>query len=414
MSEYTDLRDAQEKAQLARFKVLKNGCYRLDIPELEMTFEVDRLRWERHQLIGELTVRCSIPGASTVGDGVLNIAEMNFSSVRSREDRDRYLRRRLKTKEDVDWLALLEEVSVRVLDADRRGTPSIDLRTMPAPAPDTMLNVDGLTLPRRHPSILFGDGGAAKSYLGLYVLGCLANEGVRVALFDWELAGEDHRTRLEQLFGGLMPQIEYARCDRPLVSEVDRLRRIVREKGVEFAMFDSVAFACDGPPEAAEIAGRYFRATRQLGAIGSLHIAHVSKAEGADKKPFGSAFWHNGARSTWFAKLAEDDPQDDVIQVGLFHRKTNLGAKQRSIGFELAFSASRTTISRVSLADIPEFVTKMTVRQRMDQALKPGSMSVEKLAQAVDVSANTIRLTIRRNGVQFVLLEGGYVGRVRE
>ena len=80
----------------------------------------------------------------------------------------------------------------------------------------------------------------------------------------------------------------YARCERPLVYEADRLARIVREHDISYAIFDSVAFACDGPPEAAEVAGRYFRAVRQLG-IGSLQIAHISKAENGDKKPFGSA-----------------------------------------------------------------------------------------------------------------------------
>ena len=60
----------------------------------------------------------------------------------------------------------------------------------------------------------------------------------------------------------------YACCERPLVYEVDRLQRICRDERIEFCIFDSVAFACDGPPEAAEIAARYFRAVRGTG--GSL------------------------------------------------------------------------------------------------------------------------------------------------
>ena len=133
-----------------------------------------------------------------------------------------------------------------------------------------MFTVDGLTLPRQHPSILFGDGGTGKSYIALYVAGRIAEQDISVALFDWELAGEDHRDRLERLFSDGMPRVLYCRCERPLVYEVDRLRRIVRDKGVQYAVYDSVAFASDGPPEAAEVAGRYFRAVRQIGG-GSLH-----------------------------------------------------------------------------------------------------------------------------------------------
>src|SRR6185369_10696077 len=110
-----------------------------------------------------------------------------------------------------------------------------------------------------------------------------------------------------------------------LVYEVDRLTRIVRDRHIDYAVFDSVAFASDGPPEAAEVAGRYFRAVRQIG-CGSLHIAHISKAENGDQKPFGSAFWHNGARSTWFAKRANEETSGtEPLNLGLFHRKSNLG-----------------------------------------------------------------------------------------
>src|SRR6266496_1849297 len=142
-------------------------------------------------------------------------------------------------------------------------------RSPPAPAADDDLQVEGLHLLRRHPVVLFGDGGALKSYLALFLMGRLAEREMRVAIFDWELAGEDHRERLERLFPDGMPQIFYARCERALVYETDRLRRVVREHDVGFSVFDSVAFACDGPPESAEVAGRYLRAVRQIGG-GSL------------------------------------------------------------------------------------------------------------------------------------------------
>ena len=217
------------------------------------------------------------------------------------------------------------------MSAERVGHPAVDLRDIERPSPDDMLDIDGLKLPRRHPSIIFGDGGALKSYFALYVAACLAERGFTVAFFDWELAADEHRDRLERLFGKAMPGILYARCERALIYEIDRLRRIVKDRKVDFAVYDSIAFACSGPPESAEIAGAYFRAVRQIG-CGSLHIAHISKAEGSDQKPFGSAFWHNGARSTWFAQCTESDGQ--TLNVGFFHRKSNLGKLQPPIAFK--------------------------------------------------------------------------------
>jgi hypothetical protein len=63
-----------------------------------------------------------------------------------------------------------------------------------------------------------------------------------------------------------------------LTVEADQLRRVVRDNNVDYAIYDSIAFACDGRPEDAEVAGRYFRAVREIG-CGSLHIAHVNRSE---------------------------------------------------------------------------------------------------------------------------------------
>src|SRR5262249_41538434 len=161
--------------------------------------------------------------------GMLSSADLNFSSLRARQDRAKFLKDRANTNGAVDWFALVEEFCQNVFEAERTGDPAVDLRMLPRPERGDDIRIEGLVFPRRHPSILFGDGGAAKSYTALYIAGVLAQRGLNVALFDWELCGEDHRDRLERLFGPDMPAILYARCERPLVSETDRLRRIVRQ-----------------------------------------------------------------------------------------------------------------------------------------------------------------------------------------
>lgn len=397
----------------AEFSALSDDRYTFSLPALGVVFEIDRLRRERHELMGELRVRCDLPGAKTY-DGTLSIADFNLSSARARSERAKMLAERAETGKEIDWTALLEEFCQRVLKADRTGKPAVDLRSLPAPAPDDDFQVEGLQLLRRHPVILFGDGGAAKSYFGLYLAGRLAERGMKVALFDWELAGEDHRDRLERLFWDGMPHVLYARCERPLVYEVDRLKRIVKEHGAEYLIYDSVAFACDGPPEAAEVAGCYFRAVRQIGG-GSLHIAHVSKGENADQKPFGSAFWHNGARSTWYAQVENNSAAEgEPLNLGLFNRKANLGRLRTPLGFTITFDEERTTFRKSDVTNTPELAKRLTVTQKMQHLLRSGALTVTQIAEELDIEVNTVTQTVNRyvkKGRVFIVLSGKDTGR---
>lgn len=400
---------AEVRSATREFAVLSEGHYRMTVGGLGVTFDVDRLRRDHHELTGELCVYCELSGARTVEGGSLHAADFNFSSARARSERAKILTERANAK-DLDWASLLEEFVQRVLRAEREGAPGVYLHTLAKQDRDNeTVEVNGLVLPRHYPSIVFGDGGSAKSYLALYAGGMLADNGIRVALFDWEMAGEDHRDRLERLFGNSMPKILYVRCERPLVDEVDRLRRVVEQKGIEYSIFDSVAYACKGRPEDAEVAGEYFRAVRQIGG-GSLHIAHVNKSETADQKPFGSIFWHNSARSTWYAQRAEETPDGSIIRLGLFNRKNNLGPLRQPIGFTVTFTDEQTTFRRSDVADNAELAGRLSVRQRMAALLRRGSMTAEEIAEEIEADVDTVKRTARRYKGQFTVIEGGRFG----
>lgn len=378
-----------------RFSRAGEGRYVLDVADLCTVLDLDRVKRDKWgALRGELTVRCDLPGAATIDGNLAWSGELTISDTRGRADVLRALESRVKAR-GLNWALLLDELGMRVRDAERAGEPAIVLRDAQRPAPDEQLRVDGLTLPKRHPSIIFGDGGSAKSYLALYIAGRLDQAGLKVALFDWELEAEDHRLRLEYLFGPTMPGVIYARCSKPLVHEADRLGRIIHSHRIDYVIHDSIGFACDGPPEAAEVAGNYLRAVRAFG-VGSLNLAHISKAEGGDQKPFGSAFWHNGARMTWFAKLAEGNPGDSEITLGLFNRKSNLGPRLPAVGFGVRFEADRTTFSRVDLADVSDLASKLSTYERITAALKRGPMTVAALADELDAKADTVEKTIKR------------------
>jgi hypothetical protein len=386
--------------------------YRFVLPAYGVTIEAEHLRRERSQLRAEVLVRAEIQGAQTV-DGVLSVDDVNLSSAPKRGGFAKDLEALAKTGKTINWRRLIDEFALRVRAAEREGDPAVYLHELPKPTPERTLTVHGFPLLERNPMIVFGDGGTTKSYLALWFAGELAKQGRKVGVFDWELAGADHRLRLGLLFGeGSMPAVTYLRCDRPLVMEVDRIRRTIRERGLTFVILDSIAFACDGKPEDAEVAGRYFRALRSFGEIGSLHLAHVTKAlDNADRKPFGSTSWHNGARSTWFVKLSEQAPGDTGAEVALYSRKANFGAKGGTHGFRFTFELERTLVERTDLRDVPDdLAAAMSLSERLTQALRSGPVGREGLLRAWEaegVSRETGRRTINRAKQSGKLVEIG-------
>lgn len=388
--------DAALDAGLTRFRSCDDG-YLLD-DGLGTSLRVERLRRERGELVGELIVSTGIRGARTVA-GVLHAADFNLSSARARTERARILGDRART-DDMDWTGLLEELCQSVLASERRGAAAVDLRQVAPPGPNDDLEVDRLRLPRRHPAIAFGDGGSGKSLIALHAAGQLARQGMTVLYADWEYAPEDHRARLGGLFGDDLPQIYYVRCERPLVAEADRLARLVREHGIDYMVVDSIAFACDGAPESAEVAAAYFRSLRRIG-VGSLNIAHVTKSEGADQKPFGSAFWHNGARMTYY--VARSVEEDAELVVGIYNRKVNDGARERPFSYRIGFADERIDVRVGDINDVSDLAAKLPLRMRLRSLLRTGAMTYAELGAATESDPETVRKTIVRDkGQTFV------------
>jgi hypothetical protein len=386
--------------------------YRLSLPQSGIRFDVTRIRREHQETIGLLTVRVTFRGAQTVADNIVSSADFNCSGQRSRSERAKFLRERTRA-EDIDWVGLLEELCLQVLSAEDQGDPERPLEQVPIDDElESEMDAGGLPVLRRHPTIWFGDGGCGKSYLALSAAVDLAQRGERVLYCDWEFAGDDHRRRLHRLAGPVphLEQLFYRRCDRPFVRDVGRLKEIVAHRRITFLICDSLGFAAEGAPESAEAATGYFRALRELGQMGSLHLAHISKAEQGDQKPFGSVFWANGARSTWYLKRTDAEEGGDGLTVGFYHRKSNVGRLRRPFGERMEFLGTATQIRPTEIVAHDELAAKLPVAQRMHYLLKHGAMPTDELAEMLKTTASTIRTEVKRKSGTFLRLADGRIG----
>jgi len=301
-----------------------------------------------------------------------------------------------------------------VIDATRTGRPGIALRDV-GEAP----TAGGLVVPplliASDPVILFGDGGSAKSFLGL-ALAMSTDSGtpyadlpvsrpIKTAFLDFEWQPWPHRRRMQMLCdGGPLPGLLYVPCgaEGPLSSQVERLLRILHEHAIEYIVLDSVALACAGAPEEAAVALDFFQALTRL-EVGSCLLAHINRS-GDEERPFGSTFWHNSARLTWFLK-ASQEPGASHLDLALTNRKSNDGPKAETFALHFAFEPARTTIRRTDIAAIPELAGTLPLKDRIRRRLASGAQTVAELADWLDVHPETVRTTLKRlSGRNFVPL----------
>lgn len=366
------------------------GVARLALTDgVDLTF--DYLRMERGELHAELTV--------ANGRGPISRSSFNLSSLRARTEMARYL----GGEDEETWRVLLEGACLKVTEAFREGAPAVWLREA-QPSPVVRALLPPLLL-RRDPVVLFGDGGTAKSYLGLalalsvagglpIVGGMKPSATLRTAYLDFEWNVDPHVERLRKLLGDEdRADVLYVPCDGiPLVQQVDRLRRIFAKERIEYAVLDSVMLACDGPAEEADTARRFFQALGRL-EVGSALIAHITKL-GEDDKPFGSVFWHNSVRGSWFVQKVQE-VGSDMLLLGLHNRKANGGPLLKSLGLRFDFG-ERTTIRTADVYEEPDLAVKMPVKARLVNALRGGPVTVKDLADNLSLGTEHVRSELRR------------------
>lgn len=378
--------------------------YSLKIHPEGITLEVNRLRRSSQELHGELLVRVNgqFPQARTFGDGILQIGDMNFSSTTTRTSRAKLLADRAGEK-NFDWYGVLEEFITEVIAAERKGKPAEVLADVEDEDEDIdAWKIEGFPLLQQLPQVIFGSGSAGKSFLALWLAGKLAESGINVLYADWEFSQIEHKKRLQAMFAPMPKNLLYIRCEHSLKHETDHLLDVIHKHKIQYIVCDSIGFACEGPAEASEGAGGYYRALRQL-RIGSLNLAHTPKPtdDVREAQVFGSVFFQNGARSVWFISRASENPAGE-LRFGLYHRKSNVGALLQPKGFKLIFRGDRTLVEAINLKDVEELAAGYPLIDRMKAALVPGPMTIKGLAEELGAPIAGVRAILNRHRSHFV------------
>ena len=207
-------------------------------------------------------------------------------------------------------------------------------------------------IPLKTNSIIFGAGASMKS-IALHSLALSVGIGQdwighevsqpnqKILILDYENSADTWKRQQRRLLDGMgirntwpEDQITYLPMRGIALSlQMERLQRIIREKQIKFVIIDSAALAVNGDPIDTSVVTAYFNSLNRLNLLGctTVTIAHIrqdsslKENEAGTMKPFGSSFWTNSARSTFYIEKEIWDDRTDTFSQIWKCRKFNFG-----------------------------------------------------------------------------------------
>jgi hypothetical protein len=370
------------------------GVMRFFFPPWKLTLTLDRLKDSpRTGPRGELTITTTMTGIPSH----ITTTQISLMAGRTRQTLAKDCSQIFP---DPPWRDVLEYVCTEAVKSLRQGEPLIQLTD------DLLITPPQFCIAplifQKHPTILYGDGDACKSYLAILMALLAGSVGtfaglhvatpLNVLFLDYESDMADVGSRAQRLRQS-HPELAkgfpfYKRAEMPIEDDLSKLQHEVAEKNIQLLIVDSLGAACGGDLMAPETAQRLFRALRTL-RIASLIIAHTPKnAETASI--FGSVFFKNYARWTWEVKKTQE-PGESVAKVGLFHRKHNLGSEHAPLGFQFTFHDNQVKVASYNVTDNEALSEALPLSQQIQRALRNGLKTVEDLASELGKDKSIIR-----------------------
>jgi hypothetical protein len=274
-------------------------------------------------------------------------------------------------------------------------------------------------VPEGHHTILYGDGGAAKSTLALSIslavsradggswLG-FAVQTAPVLYLDFELDAQEQNRRVRQLSRaeGLSspPEGLIYLCALGCGAReaFDAALAECQKYGVRLMVLDSVGPALGGDAEAAKDVLAFYREVLEgfrVSGVTVLLIDHQAKGGGGEsyqaKRSFGSVYKGNLARSTVQAEAVEHG--EGSLTVRLRQNKHNFGPLAEPFGVKLGFSEEMISAEAIELdaADLAEERT-LNSTDRVKLALGDSPAYPEEIAEHTGLATRSVKNTLSK------------------
>ncbi len=302
---------------------------------------------------------------------------------------------------------------------DKRSSRPVVQRfsEMGPPEPRRYL-IDGL-LPAGYPTVLYGDGGVAKSMLALSMslavsrgvkswLGHAIEESGPVLYIDLELDAQEQNRRVNRLAraeGLSQPPHDLLYLSGLGFAPGETLAaayEAAEESRVVLVVLDSLGLALQGDAEAARDVIRFYRDVLEpFRAVGAsvLGIDHQSKLQPGEryqnKRAFGSVFKGNLARSV--IQVQAGERTENQLPLRLRQVKHNFGPLADPLGVELTFTEELVTVEHRELgASAMAEEHTLSAAERVRYALEEGPAYPDEIAEATGLAPATVKSTLTK------------------
>ena len=365
--------------------------------EERITIIVSGLTYKHDCLKGEIKIKTSLPGYAEH----LHQANFNFSSTRGKSEIVKILAKLCK---ETNWDVLIEQLRFKTLQLFREGSPLHILN--PDDKIEKIQYILHPLIPKNHLSLIYGEGGTGKSTLALF-LSLLAAIKDKVTDYGFVVNGErpynvlylDYETekdtiglQFKYLCNGLgmKAPLFYRRCNLPLSQDLENIKEHISSVNVDLVITDSVGIACGGDLNEAHTANLFTLALRSLKTT-NLLISHTSKDRTDRKTPFGSVYFFNNARNIWEIRKTQTEG-DDLIHIGLFHRKSNISKLHKPIGLKFIYQEDSIIVESENVSEIEGFEKELSLKQRIKNLLlQKDVMTIREIAGQLNTGEPVVR-----------------------
>jgi DNA-binding transcriptional ArsR family regulator len=301
-------------------------------------------------------------------------------------------------------------------DGNGNGSPSAlpqAVRFIDMGTPQQRRYLVGGLVPEAYPTVVYGDGGVAKSMLALSAslavaggadswLGCPVQGGA-VLYVDFELDAQEQNRRVSQLVRGAglpgVPEglLYMSALGYPARAAFEAALKECKARGVKLMILDSLGPALQGDAEAARDVIAFYQAVVEpfrAAGVTVVVVDHQSKLQGGEryqsKRAFGSVFKGNLARSV--IQVEATDRQENKLALRLRQVKHNFGTLADPLGIELCFTEEMVTVQQVELegSELAEEQT-LNAKTRVLYALHDGPAFPSELAEATGLARGTVK-----------------------